>query len=263
MATPIRLFVVCTIQALIIWIAYPLVFGFVYGSFKKEITRLELTLDRIRTQEGLQPHMRLGKTDTLVPGGCVCPVKGQGSFEGRSTDINNLQANDDVTDNILRCCTHNEDTLRQIIQKVIHEGRLHYKSRKTGIALGTVERIVKNLINKNRTESFSAAASSSSLSHRPALPSAVHLTGSPDGFTKNKSIRSERGKVKVGPWESMYGQAFTELVDVDAHHMVAPQTGLYYIYSQAYFRDERDDEERRLQQLNEYLHYTVLGKFTI
>ncbi|XP_077994998.1 tumor necrosis factor ligand superfamily member 10-like [Glandiceps talaboti] len=83
----------------------------------------------------------------------------------------------------------------------------------------------------------------------------IHLTGKPEGFTSNKAIRRERGKFKVGPWESTAGKAFRRHINVDNYHMIVPKSGMYHIYSQAYFRDESENAEL---QLREYLHYTVL-----
>ncbi|XP_077994623.1 uncharacterized protein LOC144448310 isoform X2 [Glandiceps talaboti] len=74
----------------------------------------------------------------------------------------------------------------------------------------------------------------------------------------DRPVRSERSKVKVGPWGSTYGLAFTVHVSIDDHHIIIPKSGTYHVYSQAYFRDEREESERERQQVDEFLHYTVL-----
>ncbi|XP_077864973.1 tumor necrosis factor ligand superfamily member 10-like [Saccoglossus kowalevskii] len=89
---------------------------------------------------------------------------------------------------------------------------------------------------------------------------AIHLTSGYGRFYSNKVFegKTNTGMTIVGPWQVKSGIALKS--GITTHDigmcMVAPKHGIYHIYSQAYFQDEREDRE--YSNWNEYLHYTVL-----
>ncbi|XP_070566805.1 tumor necrosis factor ligand superfamily member 10-like [Ptychodera flava] len=105
-------------------------------------------------------------------------------------------------------------------------------------------------MNRNRT-----AISPTGFSSIP--PIAVHVVGKHSGFT-NKALHNNDKMFKVGPWEEARGQSMRLNVNVDSHHLIIPENGVYYVYSQVYFRDERTPTERQNESVHEFLHYTVL-----
>ncbi|XP_062377400.1 tumor necrosis factor ligand superfamily member 10 [Sardina pilchardus] len=84
---------------------------------------------------------------------------------------------------------------------------------------------------------------------RPKI--AAHVTGSlppeTDKDLRGPSNRKVHGQ-KIQSWESEKGLAFLQNVQLSDGELVVPHAGLYYIYSQTYFRhmaslEEEDDEE--------------------
>ncbi|XP_052451462.1 tumor necrosis factor ligand superfamily member 10 isoform X2 [Carassius gibelio] len=83
---------------------------------------------------------------------------------------------------------------------------------------------------------------------RPKI--AAHVTGSyiPEKDGGGQPNRKVYGQ-KIQSWESEKGLAFLQNVELSDGELVLPQAGLYYIYSQTYFRhmlieeDESDREE--------------------
>ncbi|KAI2648910.1 Tumor necrosis factor ligand superfamily member 10 [Labeo rohita] len=83
-------------------------------------------------------------------------------------------------------------------------------------------------------------------SPRPKI--AAHVTGSyiPEKDGGGQPNRKVYGQ-KIQSWESEKGLAFLQNVELSDGELVVPQAGLYYIYSQTYFRHtliEEDESER-------------------
>ncbi|XP_017318097.1 tumor necrosis factor ligand superfamily member 10 [Ictalurus punctatus] len=87
---------------------------------------------------------------------------------------------------------------------------------------------------------------------RPKI--AAHVTGSytPDsdkdvGGASNRKVYGQ----KIQSWESEKGLAFLQNVELSDGELVVPQAGLYYVYSQTYFKhtlieeEEEEEEEGR------------------
>ncbi|XP_063062146.1 tumor necrosis factor ligand superfamily member 10 [Engraulis encrasicolus] len=79
---------------------------------------------------------------------------------------------------------------------------------------------------------------------RPKI--AAHVTGSlPPGTDKdlkgplNRKVQGQ----KIQSWESKKGLAFLQNVQLSEGELVMPQSGLYYIYSQIYFRHTMSPDE--------------------
>ncbi|XP_002736923.2 tumor necrosis factor ligand superfamily member 10-like [Saccoglossus kowalevskii] len=161
-----------------------------------------------------------------------------------------------VTDEHLPlCCTADEDDMRKLILKVIDEDEQQRNRGQTQdepyVTIRDVQRLIEQIIHHNKTEIIAGNTNS--------FPFAVHVTGRPSqyGFTANKRIRKQPNYKKVGPWECHDGKSFTKQVHVDEHHIVVPKSGIYYVYSQVYFRDDSGGNERLAGRPSEYLHYTV------
>ncbi|XP_070558980.1 tumor necrosis factor ligand superfamily member 10-like isoform X2 [Ptychodera flava] len=144
----------------------------------------------------------------------------------------------------------------ELITKVTEEELRAVRNRRIGyVSERAVERMVQNYLNKNRTVISPAGPDS----FTPSItPIAVHVVGHHEGFTKNRPIHDQAKMFKVGPWEYNNGPAIKLNVDVDFHHLMVPENGVYHVYSQVYFCDERSSGERQNETINEFLHFTVL-----
>ncbi|XP_070566817.1 tumor necrosis factor ligand superfamily member 10-like [Ptychodera flava] len=234
---------VISIQTVVILFIYPIVIGIVVLSFQNEVSRLEMSIQRVK--DGQLPQQISG-SPTITnsepnsePGSLSQTAKGNSGLLG--------------------CCTADSETLRKVIKDVIEEessrfGRLSRKRERperSYVTVRTVERLVQDIVNRNHT----TLTSSGSFRLRST---AAHVIGQPSGFDKSKQISGKPGMYKVGPWKFDYGQSFSLNVDVDNHHLTVPENGIYYVYSQVYFRDERPEDERIGMIVDEYLHFTTL-----
>ncbi|XP_077994541.1 tumor necrosis factor ligand superfamily member 10-like [Glandiceps talaboti] len=250
------------LHTLLILVIYPIIIGFTIISFQNELSQIEFTIQHLETRNALdptEPPLHNNAQSGERPG-CTCERSGgedQSLFDYQRAL--RLQNSNRVAsgDGILRCCSADEDSLRTIIKDEVQQLFSSTRQDKSELTLGQVKRYIQRLLFRNSTELLESSRRTVA-TNNPGFSVAIHLTGGPAGFTANKGIHGERGKVKVGTWESVYGQAFKHHIDVDRHGMIVPLSGIYYIYSQAYFRDERDENQRSRMNINEYLHYTVL-----
>lgn len=87
---------------------------------------------------------------------------------------------------------------------------------------------------------------------RPKI--AAHVTGSLPPET-DKDLRGPSNKKvygqKIQSWESEKGLAFLQNVQLSDGELVVPQAGLYYIYSQTYFRHMAELEEEDAKEADE------------
>ncbi|XP_048845235.1 tumor necrosis factor ligand superfamily member 10-like [Brienomyrus brachyistius] len=78
---------------------------------------------------------------------------------------------------------------------------------------------------------------------RPEI--AAHVTGgrlAETGRTEGLSTRNVLGQ-KIPAWESKRGLAFLHNMELHNGELIIPQRGLYYVYSQTYFRHSQPHEE--------------------
>ncbi|XP_077994241.1 uncharacterized protein LOC144447982 [Glandiceps talaboti] len=244
-------YVILVVQTFVVILVYPVVIATVTLVFQGEIGKLEMAIDHIRThQQPQQTDMTSAESQgQQTQRACNCPVQTYLGNEDNS--------------NLLQCCVADSQTVRMLINDVLENERRstsrnrERKRDRTGLNVGEVERLVQAMIKRNDTHV--QIPTSTSLG-RSIIPVAIHVTAPPTGFHNSpvRGIHNDRGKFKVGPWESNNGQSFSIHIDIDKHHMIVPKSGIYHVYSQAYFRDERVEGERRSLQVNEYLHFTVL-----
>uniref|UniRef100_A0A8C5CQA1 Tumor necrosis factor ligand superfamily member 10 n=1 Tax=Gadus morhua TaxID=8049 RepID=A0A8C5CQA1_GADMO len=98
---------------------------------------------------------------------------------------------------------------------------------------------------------------------------AAHVTGVPCSSQPEVS-RGSRGYLgeRVGPWEGHRGLAFLQNMELGGWDLLVPRAGLYFIYSQTYFRlpsvGEAAGEARQLEdaQLVQYI-YKKMSSYTV
>nr|XP_006815946.1 PREDICTED: tumor necrosis factor ligand superfamily member 10-like [Saccoglossus kowalevskii] len=151
---------------------------------------------------------------------------------------------------IPKCCDVDQKTLQMIMENAEKKmGNIEMKNQLDDIRL-EVDKLTA-LLARSNVSNFSGSYGSAHTSN-----AAIHLTSSHKGF--NKPFDGEV-EVKIGPWEAKHG--ITLKYGITTHdlgmYMVAPEHGIYYIYSQAYFQDEREGEDRKFASWKDYLHYTI------
>ncbi|XP_026116480.1 tumor necrosis factor ligand superfamily member 10-like isoform X2 [Carassius auratus] len=108
--------------------------------------------------------------------------------------------------------------------------------------------LIEKSMSSRYQKEISSAVKDQDDSPRPKI--AAHVTGSyiPEKDGGGQPNRKVYGQ-KIQSWESEKGLAFLQNVELSDGELVLPQAGLYYIYSQTYFRhmlieeDESDREE--------------------
>ncbi|XP_043081822.1 tumor necrosis factor ligand superfamily member 10 isoform X2 [Puntigrus tetrazona] len=108
--------------------------------------------------------------------------------------------------------------------------------------------LIEKSMSSRYQKEISSAVKEQDDSPRPKI--AAHVTGSyiPEKDGGGQPNRKVYGQ-KIQSWESEKGLAFLQNVELSDGELVVPQAGLYYIYSQTYFRhtlieeDESDREE--------------------
>ncbi|CAL8290144.1 unnamed protein product [Gadus morhua 'NCC'] len=101
------------------------------------------------------------------------------------------------------------------------------------------------------------------------LKKTAHVTGVPCSSQPEVS-RGSRGYLgeRVGPWEGHRGLAFLQNMELGGWDLLVPRAGLYFIYSQTYFRlpsvGEAAGEARQLEdaQLVQYI-YKKMSSYTV
>ncbi|XP_030624522.1 tumor necrosis factor ligand superfamily member 10 isoform X2 [Chanos chanos] len=108
--------------------------------------------------------------------------------------------------------------------------------------------IEKSMSNRYQKE-ISSAIKDQDAPPRPKI--AAHVTGSyipeADKDGRGPSNRKVLGQ-KIQSWESEKGLAFLQNVQLSDGELVVPQPGLYYIYSQTYFRHTLTEEEENEEE---------------
>ncbi|XP_070564821.1 uncharacterized protein [Ptychodera flava] len=249
--------VILSIQTLVVLIIYPYIFSMIVWKFQQDVADLDAA---IQDMNGVVTHgLNRIETQRRSNVGAINDVglkwyEEDGVHRDRIYQ-NSVKRGSDANIASKELCGSEQQLkqLRMEILKIIYEERRRRNMQNNqGVTLGALERLIVKTIAGNHSHS--------GLTKLPwrGLPVAVHLTSRPEGFFANMEIRNETGKFKVGPWESLYGQSFSLHVGIDDFDIIIPKSGLYYIYSQAFFRDERGDVEKGDFHITEYLHYTVL-----
>ncbi|KAG5286223.1 hypothetical protein AALO_G00012380 [Alosa alosa] len=94
--------------------------------------------------------------------------------------------------------------------------------------------------------------------HRPEI--AAHLTARPTFLTKEDTdIESPPSNAKVlgqkiEAWEFQRGLAFQSNLVMSDGELIFPQAGLYYIYSQTYFRLSQQESEEEYGEVLQYIY---------
>ncbi|KAL2097539.1 hypothetical protein ACEWY4_006746 [Coilia grayii] len=152
------------------------------------------------------------------------------------------------------------DPCWQIMQQLQHRIEKVVCSLIYFYTLNNVFPFIKNASNLEWMPS--TAAENSDFGHHPEI--AAHLTaafwtkeekevGSPPSNTK---VQGQ----KIEAWESQRGLAFQNNLDMRNGELIFPQAGLYYIYSQTYFRlpqqelEGTEEEEPRNGQVLQYIY---------
>ncbi|CAL8300920.1 unnamed protein product [Boreogadus saida] len=145
--------------------------------------------------------------------------------------------------------------------------QLHYRIEKT-----MAERLHKDMfmLKKNRLTGGLPALSPTGVRRVEPLPKvAAHVTGVPSSSQPEVS-RGSRGYLgeRVGPWEGHRGLAFLQNMELGGWDLLVPRAGLYFIYSQTYFRlpsvGEAAGEARQHEdaQLVQYI-YKKMSSYTV
>ncbi|XP_043926168.1 tumor necrosis factor ligand superfamily member 10 isoform X2 [Protopterus annectens] len=138
--------------------------------------------------------------------------------------------------------------LQYLTEKIMTE---HYGKQLDAAVKGEVSRILPYLSTEVQTPSLSL----------PQTRIAAHVTGSQTkeegNVEKNKKMKMFGQKIET--WEKDRGLAFLQNIELKNGELVIPRAGLYYIYSQTYFRyielKESDDSGKPIyKQMVQYIY---------
>ncbi|XP_070559037.1 tumor necrosis factor ligand superfamily member 10-like [Ptychodera flava] len=242
--TVTRVAIVLMVVSIVI---YSTITVIVYCYFQNELKNLQVTIEKLKTDSETPAQQQAPLTSIH----CNCSNSVAGGTTG------NLATNQ----TLLRCCSENQETLGKLITKIYQEKiqNRNLRTERNYLTLAQVERLVESVATRNRSQ----VTVSSGIGN--VIPVAAHMTGSFDCFGYSEQIqksnkhRHSKGKwLKVGHWDSSNGMSFTEYVPSDDYCMIVPKSGLYHVYSQAGFLDSRTTGHGHREDLNEYLHHTML-----
>ncbi|XP_070566791.1 tumor necrosis factor ligand superfamily member 10-like [Ptychodera flava] len=246
------------LQMIITIVIFSLVIAILWLHFQSELSKLKLSMENLDNSRASGDQSRATLTAGSNSKPCKCSNPGidsgtTGGHGGVSADDRNSQDGAE-SQNLLNCCSTNQETVEQLIAKSLEgERRLLEQSRQEiqQSTRGEIERQIQRLLNNNRTQE------QTSLGSRSSIPVAVHVTR--DSICARAGQQIEENWIKVGPWEASHGLAFSENVNMasDGYHLVVPKSGLYFVYSQVYFVYERETGRSNID--NELLHFTSLG----
>ncbi|XP_015216610.1 tumor necrosis factor ligand superfamily member 10 [Lepisosteus oculatus] len=157
----------------------------------------------------------------------------------RDLDISSEEGNDDP-------CWQVTQQLHLLMEKTTSN---HYQKEISSAVKGEVSRVLPSLTIGNQD------------SPRPEI--AAHLTGnfmaSTDEIESPKPRRVQGQKIQS--WESERGLAFVHNLILNNGELIIPQAGLYYLYSQTYFRhslplddSEAADNSVKNKQMLQYIY---------
>nr|XP_006822154.1 PREDICTED: tumor necrosis factor ligand superfamily member 10-like [Saccoglossus kowalevskii] len=229
---------------------------FLIAHYQNQISSLELRIEHLEEPrntikllaESQIPQRPTGDPDTET--GCRCGPTATGTAVSGSDALSNQ--------GILPCCGVSEETLQTVISKILSKKKNFYQQehrRRSELSIEQIERLIEDIVAKNNTLNLRHAPR---LRERTVLPRAIHVTGKTNGFSGITNAHRRNRNIKVGPWEAVYGRSLQKNVQCDQYNIIVPESGIYYVYSQAYFRDEELDSAPSSPDIMEYLHYTVL-----
>ncbi|XP_070570961.1 tumor necrosis factor ligand superfamily member 10-like [Ptychodera flava] len=234
---------------------FSLVIAILWIHFDSELSKLRLSIENFDNSRAGGDQSKA----TLTAGGnsspCICSDSGldsqtTGGDGGVNAGAGNIQGGTG-SQNLLNCCSANQETLERLITKAVEDEKQLFQQSRPEIqqpTLGEIERQIQRLLQNNRTQVQPSLGSS-----RSSIPVAVHVTRASTCTSPGQQIESNR--IKVGPWEASNGLAFSENVVNDGYHLIVPKSGLYLVYSQVYFRYERENAGSNIDD-NELLHFT-------
>ncbi|XP_072897800.1 tumor necrosis factor ligand superfamily member 10 isoform X1 [Hemitrygon akajei] len=129
-------------------------------------------------------------------------------------------------------CWRFREQIQQLIKETIAK---RYEQNMSLIAKGELPRFLSYL------------RQSGSGAQPPVQKVAAHLIGNHKMKTvslEGTSSRNLHGQ-KIQAWEPKRGQAFLHNVEYTNGELIVPQTGLYYVYGQTYFRHQDMSSEKR------------------
>ncbi|KTG04370.1 hypothetical protein cypCar_00027204, partial [Cyprinus carpio] len=141
----------------------------------------------------------------------------------KAQDLNAAEGKDDP-------CWQVTQQLHFLIEKSMSS---RYQKEISSAVKDEVSRVLPSLVIQDQDDS-----------PRPKI--AAHVTGSyiPEKDGGGQPNRKVYGQ-KIQSWESEKGLAFLQNVELSDGELVVPQAGLYYIYSQTYFRHTLIEEDRK------------------
>ncbi|XP_070566772.1 tumor necrosis factor ligand superfamily member 10-like [Ptychodera flava] len=258
------------LQMIITIVIFSLVIAILWLHFQSELSKLKQSTGNLDNSQasGDQSNLTLTSGCNSRPCNCSNPdidSETTGGHGGVNADDRNIK-DGATSQNLLNCCSTNQETVEQLIAKALEDERRLLEQARLEIqqsTRGEIERQIQRLRNNNRTQE------QTSLGSRSSIPVAVHVTRQireiRDTVICPAGQQIEGSLIKVGPWEPSNGLAFSENVNMasDGYHLIVPKSGLYFVYSQVYFVYEHDEKETgRSNTDNELVHRTsrVAGK---
>ncbi|NP_001002593.1 tumor necrosis factor ligand superfamily member 10 isoform X1 [Danio rerio] len=159
----------------------------------------------------------------------------------KGQELNGAEGKDDP-------CWQVTQQLHFLIEKSMSS---RYQKEITSAVKDEVSRVLPSLVIQDQEDSS-----------RPKI--AAHVTGSYTPESEKDGAGLPNRKVygqKIQSWESEKGLAFLQNVELSDGELVVPQAGLYYIYSQTYFRHTLIEEDESARE-DEYgsMGESVRGK---
>ncbi|XP_070562042.1 uncharacterized protein [Ptychodera flava] len=217
------------------------------ANFQGELAQLRTVITNLQPALKTTDNEKVLTTAKDQKNQCYC---GGNSVIGTDPDSSNTAGDWTENPTFTKCCCANQNTLERLIAKFYDEQRWrHHNLRpvRNYITLGKIERLVESITQRNGTNVQGSSGIGA------IIPVAIHVTSTLDCFKSSEPIGE---KVKVGRWNSANGISFAEQVGNDGYHVIVPKSGLYYVYSQVGFQDDRTGDD--MTGSDEYLHYTVL-----
>ncbi|XP_077994464.1 tumor necrosis factor ligand superfamily member 10-like [Glandiceps talaboti] len=224
------------IQTVLILVIYPIIIATSLIIFTGEINQLRDEIDQCERMPVKSEVMQFGQRSN-----CSCK---------------SVRRIHDTTDIGTTCCDINTEILKQYVEDVTVEeiNRQTTMQEENYVTVNELHMILKGIVHRmNSSESGKIVGSQ-------FLTAAAHVAGTAKGFNIDNHVSSENDMIKVGPWEWRYGISFIKHVQVDGSDLVVLIPGIYYVYSQVYFRYYPGSKET--DKVTEYLHYTMLNSTT-
>nr|QIE07166.1 TNFSF10 [Lepidosiren paradoxa] len=136
--------------------------------------------------------------------------------------------------------------LQHLIEKIMAE---HYGKQLNAAVKGEVSRVLPYLTTEKQTPSL------------PHTRIAAHVTGTKEEGNIEKNKQMKMFGQKIESWEKDRGLAFLQNIELKNGELVIPRAGLYYIYSQTYFRYVEHKEADDSSKLGNALKYKQMVQY--